>query len=54
MSSDQSEVNLAQLGGCQHLPQKSVQNFAQVIRNLTDDAYVGMAEEDQNRLHEIT
>ena len=48
--SGQSEVYLAQLRGRQQQPQESVQDFAQAIRKLTDDAYVGMAEEARNRI----
>ena len=49
MFSGQAELYLAQLRGGQQKPQESVQDFAQAIRKLTDDAYAGIPEEARNR-----
>ena len=48
--SGQAELYLAQLRGRQQQQQESLQDFAQAVRKLTDNAYVGMAEEARNRI----
>lgn len=50
MFSGQSELYLAQLRGRQQQVQEGIQEFAQGIRKLTDNAYSGMAEEARNRI----
>lgn len=50
MFSGQSELYLAQLRGRQQQQQESLQDFAQAVIKLTDNAYVGMSEEARNRI----
>jgi hypothetical protein len=48
--SGQAELYLAQLRGRQQKQQDSLQDFAQSIRKLTDNAYVGMEEPARDRI----